>query len=255
MTVDLSDINVSSIADALIKNSWAKFKCPETALDIPKLGHVWRLFFSNKSWQSFGNGKNLEGYFAPYSETAVGESNPDPKEFFHWFGTQPLPEIQASITDVAFDICVQLSNAILDELYGSSALSTRFGLKANGNHLLRAIRYFPDDNSPACAIHSDITLISFVIWREHPSIGIINKNGKRTQINLFENEIIVFAGDMLEFASNKNIRSQKHFALNEDIESHAIVFFANPSNDTLLGSGVTAGELLIKRLDEMKFNA
>ncbi len=235
------------------------------------------------------------GYTAKGKEHAKGRTVGDLKEFYHV--GQELPETERvslgypqnifpqeipkfkNATRAAYQALekagIEILRAIaiyleLDEFYFDSRVRS-------GNSILRAIHYFPIDNSQdidkgavRAAAHGDINLITLLMGASADGLQILRQDGNWMSVTAFPEQIVVNVGDMLERLTNKKLKSTIHRVVNPPQElrgtpRYSIPFFMHPISTmdlTCLSSCIednypkqfkdmTAGEFLIQRLQEI----
>lgn len=146
-----------------------------------------------------------------------------------------------------------------------------------GNSILRAIHYFPLDNTKdvptgavRAAAHGDINLLTLLMGASAEGLEILRQDGKWIPVTALPNQIVVNVGDMLERLTNKKLKSTIHRVVNPPQESlhtarYSIPFFMHPVSsmdltclDTCIDNrhpkefeDITAGEFLTQRLQEI----
>ena len=235
------------------------------------------------------------GYTAKGKEHAKGRNVGDLKEFYHVgqqvseaerlalgypanIFPQEVPEF-ATATVEAFRVLeetgIQLLRAIalyleLDESYFDRKVK-------QGNSILRAIHYFPLDNSyeiadgaVRAAAHGDINLITLLMGASTEGLQILRRDGEWIPVTALPDRIVVNVGDMLERLTNKKLKSTVHRVVNPSSESlatprYSIPFFMHPISDMDLSclsscideqnprqfEDITAGQFLHQRLKEI----
>ncbi len=235
------------------------------------------------------------GYTAKRKEHAKGRTIGDLKEFYHVgqkllevdrvrlgypanIFPQEVPEFEFATLETYRTLetaGINILRAIaiyleLDEFYFDDRVKL-------GNSILRAIHYFPIDNSQDIAIgavraaaHGDINLITLLMGASADGLQILRKDGKWIAVTALPEQIVVNVGDMLERLTNKKLKSTVHRVVNPPKElwgtaRYSIPFFLHPVSDmdlTCLSSCVdndnpkqfedlTAGEFLTQRLREI----
>ncbi|MGK7936089.1 MAG: isopenicillin N synthase family dioxygenase [Xenococcaceae cyanobacterium] len=242
--------------------------------------------------------KNLggqRGYTAKGKEHAKGRSIGDLKEFYHVgqelpeadrvrlgypanIFPQEVPEFEFATLETYRTLetaGINLLRAIaiyleLDEFYFDDRVKL-------GNSILRAIHYFPIENSQDVAIgavraaaHGDINLITLLMGASADGLQILRRDGEWIAVTALPEQIVVNVGDMLERLTNKKLKSTVHRVVNPPKElwgtaRYSIPFFMHPVSDmdlTCLSScvdndnpkqfeDITAGEFLTQRLREI----
>ena len=253
---------------------------------VDKCYQLSKQFFDLKyeiknKYSSVGS-KGARGYTPKGIETAVGESVPDQKEFWH----------HGPVVDDTFDQKIPKNiiieempefNKYYDELYlelhkiGSRVLSVialSLDIDKNfftpwiekGNSLLRSIHYPPVDsnlNPHRARAHEDINLITLLIGAEEGGLEVLNKDGSWIKVSPSSEAIVCNIGDMMQLITDKKLKSTPHrvikYKKDETKSRYSIPFFMHPSPDTILKSvfndddlGVLAHDFLDERLKAIK---
>ena len=234
------------------------------------------------------------GYTAKGKEHAKGRTVGDLKEFYHVgqelaskrsalgypsnIFPQEVPDF-APATIEAFRILetagIDLLRAIalylgLDEFYFDNKVK-------QGNSILRAIHYFPINDSQKiaqgavrAAAHGDINLITLLMGASAEGLQILRQDGTWIPVTALGDRIVVNVGDMLERLTNKRLKSTLHRVVNPSAEllatpRYSIPFFMHPISQMDLSclpccidekhpkqfEDITAGEFLNQRLREI----
>ena len=236
---------------------------------------------SVKSKYSFRESAGARGYTPFGKETALGETVPDLKEFWH----------HGPVIDDSYDERIMKNiyvneidefNAVFDELFNEmntlgtqllSSISLTLGLDANffntstskGNSLLRLIHYPPSNNENIYRAreHADINLITLLIGANEPGLEVKDKSGNWIPVSSSYDDIVCNIGDMMQLITDKKLKSTPHRVIKyktDEIKSrYSIPFFMHPSPDTILKSvfneedkGVLAHDFLDERLKAIK---
>ena len=236
---------------------------------------------SVKSKYSFRESAGARGYTPFGKETALGETVPDLKEFWH----------HGPVIDDSYDERIMKNiyvneidefNAVFDELFNEmnslgaqllSSISLTLRLDANffntstskGNSLLRLIHYPPSNNENIYRAreHADINLITLLIGANEPGLEVKDKSGNWIPVSSSYDDIVCNIGDMMQLITDKKLKSTPHRVIKyktDEIKSrYSIPFFMHPSPDTILKSvfneedkGVLAHDFLDERLKAIK---
>ena len=236
---------------------------------------------SVKSKYSFRENAGARGYTPFGKETALGETVPDLKEFWH----------HGPVIDDSYDERIMKNiyvneidefNAVFDELFNEmnslgaqllSSISLTLGLDANffntstskGNSLLRLIHYPPSNNENIYRAreHADINLITLLIGANEPGLEVKDKSGNWIPVSSSYDDIVCNIGDMMQLITDKKLKSTPHrvikYKTDEMKSRYSIPFFMHPSPDTILKSvfneedkGVLAHDFLDERLKAIK---
>ena len=241
----------------------------------------FNLDISVKNKYSYRENAGARGYTPFGKETALGETVPDLKEFWH----------HGPVIDDSFDKRIMKNiyvneidkfNTIFDELFNEmntlgtqllSSISLTLGLDANffnastskGNSLLRLIHYPPSNNENIYRAreHADINLITLLIGANEPGLEVKDKSGNWIPVSSSYDDIVCNIGDMMQLITDKRLKSTPHrvikYKIDEMKSRYSIPFFMHPAPDTILKSvfnddekGVLAHDFLDERLKAIK---
>ena len=239
------------------------------------------LKISIKNLYSFRENAGARGYTPFGKETALGETVPDLKEFWH----------HGPIVDSSYDSRIMKNvlvneiddfNNVFDDLFNQmntlgikllSSISLTLGLPEDffnksttkGNSLLRLIHYPPSNNENLFRAreHADINLITLLIGANEPGLEVKDKSGEWIPVSSSYEDIVCNIGDMMQLITDKKLKSTPHRVVKyktDEIKSrYSIPFFLHPSPDTILKSvfrdddeGVLAHDFLDERLKAIK---
>ena len=241
----------------------------------------FELDLNTKNLYSYRESAGARGYTPFGKETALGETVPDLKEFWHHG-----PVIDDSYDErIMKNVYVQEIdgfNNFFDDLFyemhnlGSkllSSISLSLGLDSNffdkstskGNSLLRLIHYPPSNNENMFRAreHADINLITLLIGANEPGLEVKDKSGNWIPVSSSYEDIVCNIGDMMQLITDHKLKSTPHRVVKyktDEIKSrYSIPFFMHPSPDTILksvfnnkDSGVLAHDFLDERLKAIK---
>ena len=241
----------------------------------------FNLPIKNKQSYSFREFAGARGYTPFGKETALGETVPDLKEFWH----------HGPIIDKTFDNRIMKNihvneikdfNEVFDELFAEmntlgskllSSISLTLDLPINffdestkkGNSLLRLIHYPPSNNQNMFRAreHADINLITLLIGANEPGLEVKDKSRAWIPVSSSYEDIVCNIGDMMQLITDNRLKSTPHRVVKyktDEIKSrYSIPFFMHPSPDTVLKSvfniedkGVLAHDFLDERLKAIK---
>ena len=241
----------------------------------------FNLDISVKNEYSFRENAGARGYTPFGKETALGETVPDLKEFWH----------HGPVIDDSYDKRIMKNiyvneidefNTVFDQLFNEmntlgarllSSISLTLGLDENffnsstrkGNSLLRLIHYPPSNNENIYRAreHADINLITLLIGANEPGLEVKDKSGNWIPVSSSYEDIVCNIGDMMQLITDKRLKSTPHrvikYKTDEMKSRYSIPFFMHPSPDTILKSvfnnedeGVLAYDFLDERLKAIK---
>ena len=244
-----------------------------------------KIFFdldlNTKNLYSFRENAGARGYTPFGKETALGETVPDLKEFWH-HGPVIDDSYDKKIMKNVYVQEIEGFNNFFDDLFydmhnlGSkllSSISITLGLDSNffdkstskGNSLLRLIHYPPSNNENMYRAreHADINLITLLIGANEPGLEVKDKQGNWIPVSSSYEDIVCNIGDMMQLITDHKLKSTPHRVVKyktDEIKSrYSIPFFMHPSPDTILksvfnekDSGVLAHDFLDERLKAIK---
>ena len=241
----------------------------------------FNLDISVKNEYSFRENAGARGYTPFGKETALGETVPDLKEFWH----------HGPVIDDSYDKRIMKNiyvneidefNTVFDQLFNEmntlgarllSSISLTLGLDENffnsstrkGNSLLRLIHYPPSNNENIYRAreHADINLITLLIGANEPGLEVKDKSGNWIPVSSSYEDIVCNIGDMMQLITDKRLKSTPHrvmkYKTDEMKSRYSIPFFMHPSPDTILKSvfndedkGILAHDFLDERLKAIK---
>ena len=281
-----SDIAFSQLSDALSNHGFfviTDHSIPHHLFD--KAYEYSKKFFDLevpiKNSYSFRENAGARGYTPFGKETALGETVPDLKEFWH----------HGPVVDSSYDSRIMKNvlvneiddfNNVFDDLFNQmnslgikllSSISLTLGLPEDffnksttkGNSLLRLIHYPPSNNENLFRAreHADINLITLLIGANEPGLEVKDKSGEWIPVSSSYEDIVCNIGDMMQLITDKKLKSTPHRVVKyktDEIKSrYSIPFFLHPSPDTILKSvfrdddeGVLAHDFLDERLKAIK---
>lgn len=231
----------------------------------------WKAFFTSDEKYSFlYDPDNYDGTQQGYhpqsvSETAVGHSVKDLKEFFHLIpdGNNP-PRLADDILRYrkqAFDLGQQMLVWIQDSTpvdIASSFPEPLPKMLSSEASLLRILHYPPlvgdeERNAVRAAAHEDINMITILPVAEQPGLQVRNNDGRWIDVASVPGQLVVNSGDMLREVTRGHYPSTTHRVLNPggDIANESrisIPFFLTPRLDVRLSARYTSGSYLEERL-------
>ena len=221
--------------------------------------------------------------YTPYGkETAVGETTPDLKEFWHHgpiiddsFDHRISENISVSEIPAfndQFDILFKQLNFLGMKVL--SAIAIILGKEASffdawalkGNSILRLIHYPPvpdSSNILRARAHEDINLITLLIGAEESGLEVQNTDGDWIPIAAKSKSIVCNIGDMMQLVTRSQLKSTTHRVVDNNASSstsrYSMPFFLHPSPEIELCSivdesadSISAHDFLEERLKAIK---
>ena len=222
------------------------------------------------------------GYTPFGKETAVGETAPDLKEFWHHgpqidesFDSRIASNIYVSeVKDFnsQFDLLFsQLNNLGIEVLRAIALildLDSNFfdGWALKGNSILRLIHYPPvsdSSNALRARAHGDINLITLLVGAEESGLEVLSPDGDWIPIVAKSKSIVCNIGDMMELVTRSQLKSTTHRVVDNNTKTsksrYSMPFFLHPSPEIDLCSivddsteSISAHDFLEQRLKEIK---
>lgn len=272
-TVDLNEPNAGpEFARTLHETGFAVLRNhPVERQLLNKLYAGWKDFFISADRHDYlfdanNYGGTQQGYHPQsVSETAVGHSVKDLKEFFHMIpeGNNP-PELKDDILNyrqLVFDLGRRLLGWIQEntpaDIVSTFAESLPDSLSSDAS-LLRILHYPPlagneEANAVRAAAHEDINMITILPVAKQPGLQVRDNDGKWVDVASIPDELVVNSGDMLRELTRGFYPSTTHRVLNPggNIANESrisIPFFLTPRLDVRLSARYTAGSYLEERL-------
>ena len=222
------------------------------------------------------------GYTPFGKETAVGETTPDLKEFWH-HGPQVdesfdsriasninVKEVQAFNyqCDLLFNQLNNLGIEVLRAIALILNLDSKFfdDWALKGNSILRLIHYPPVSNSSntlRARAHGDINLITLLVGAEESGLEVLSPDGDWIPIVAKSKSIVCNIGDMMELVTRSQLKSTTHRVVDNNTKTsksrYSMPFFLHPSPEIDLCSivddstgSISAHDFLEQRLKEIK---
>ena len=221
--------------------------------------------------------------YTPYGkETAVGETTPDLKEFWHHgpiiddsFDHRISENISVSEIPAfndQFDILFTQLNFLGMKVL--SAIAIILGKEASffdawalkGNSILRLIHYPPvpdSSNILRARAHEDINLITLLVGAEESGLEVQNTDGDWIPIAAKSKSIVCNIGDMMQLVTRSQLKSTTHRVVDNNASSstsrYSMPFFLHPSPEIELCSivdesadSISAHDFLEERLKAIK---
>lgn len=278
MTVAVVDMRSAEAPGAFIETlrhtGFAVLRNPPLdRVRMQRMAEGWLEFFASRAkWQyraeTVASG-NTSGYIPPeVSETAVGHTVRDLKEFFHIVPSTTLPPALAEDARAHLEEAFALGQRLLDwiDLHCDRLLPhTLRGQLADSlsreDSLLRILHYPPlSGDEPAGAVraaaHEDINLLTLLPVSAEPGLQVLARDGEWHDVPGEPGDVIINSGDMLQEASGRSLPSTSHRVINPpdaaaNLSRIAMPYFLAPQLEVRLSERYTAGSYLRERLDAL----
>lgn len=257
--------------------------------------HFFQLPDEVKQKYEFPELSGQRGYTGKQKEHAKGRSTGDLKEFYHIgqelspeefakenFPANTFPSEIAELKEISVEAYRTLENTGKEVL---KAIALYLGLEENyfeqkvknGNSILRAIHYYPiedssqvPDDAVRAAEHGDINLITLLMGASADGLQILRRDNQWIPVTALPDQIVVNVGDMLERLTNDKLKSTIHRVVNPpkdqlNTSRYSMPFFMHPRSEMDLSAlkncvdasnpkkykDIRAGEFLNQRLAEI----
>jgi len=221
------------------------------------------------------------GYTPFGKETALGETTPDLKEFWHHgpvINDSFDPRITSNVTvaeipefNSQFDVLFNDLNLLGMKVLSAIAVildkdPTFFDSWVNkGNSLLRLLHYPPvsdTSNIYRARAHADINLITLLVGAEESGLEVKNPDGDWIPIDAKSRSIVCNIGDMMQLVTREKLKSTPHRVVDHNASGssrYSMPFFLHPSPGVELYSivddsseSISAHDFLEERLKAIK---
>jgi isopenicillin N synthase-like dioxygenase len=178
--------------------------------------NFFNLDLAIKNKYSFRENAGARGYTPFGKETALGETVPDLKEFWHHgpvvddtydhrimknIHVDEIKEFNKVFDDLFFEMN-NLGSSLLKSISLSLELPSDYFEKSTskGNSLLRLIHYPPSNNENIYRAreHADINLITLLIGANEPGLEVKDKSGNWIPVSSSFEDIVCNIGDMMQ---------------------------------------------------------
>lgn len=247
-----------------------------------KSKQFFNLPFDQKNQYAHPEMAGARGYTPFGKETALGETVPDLKEFWH-HGPQVNESFDSRIASNIKVNEIPDFNKGFDELFLALHDLGMEVLKAialildkdqnffipwvqKGNSVLRLIHYPPvkdKSNSLRARAHEDINLITLLVGAEESGLEVQNSKGEWIPIEAESKSIVCNIGDMMQLVTRNRLKSTTHRVIDHNSlqpkSRYSMPFFLHPSPDIELCSivddskdSISAHDFLEERLKAIK---
>jgi isopenicillin N synthase-like dioxygenase len=237
---------------------------------VNRVYQQWAEFFkSEEKFQYKFDPTKQAGYFPFRTENAKDNPVKDLKEFFHIYPRSELPEYLKQDTWDLYQRLVKLGSELLNWIEAASPADVKkdFSMPLSSmivdsaENLLRVLHYPPligteEQGAIRAAAHGDINLITLLCSATSAGLQVQDVNGNWHDVPCDPGSIAINAGDMLELATKNYYKSTTHRVVNPIGEEakqprYSMPLFLHPRPEVVLSEGVTAGQYLKKRLNEI----
>ena len=272
-TVDFTHPDAGqTFVDALQHTGFALIENHPVSLTLlHTLYELWLQFFSNDEKHDYViqdpvKPENRGGFIpAAVSETAVGHSVKDLKEFYHLIPGQRVPASLESISMKYLHLTFAVGRTLLDWLQRYSPSRATLGLTEPLHEMLSIdasllrILHYPalkgneDPGAMRAAAHEDVNLVTILPVCAQPGLEVRDKAGHWHKVVGNVGDLIINSGDMLQEATAGFFPSTPHRVINpekeyENVSRVSMPYFLTPRLDVRLSESYTAGEFLAERI-------
>ena len=269
LQVDFQDANASidfarSLKDtgfAVIKNHPIDYKL------VMDVFAEWQSFFNSEYKNNYHfNNDTQDGFFPmSVSETAVGYSVKDIKEFFHYYPWGQYPSelsdksklLYAQMQNIASTLLNWVEETLPNEIKQNLSEPLPNMLNGTTHNLMRVLHYPPLTGSETAGAvragaHGDINLLTVLVAASQSGLQVKDTQGNWIEVPMDPGMLSINIGDMLETATNGYYKSTIHQVVNPTDENrhksrYSIPLFLHPREDVKLTADKTAGEFLYER--------
>jgi isopenicillin N synthase-like dioxygenase len=245
---------------------------PLPAALVRQVQDEWLAFLDSPAKWDYLPAQGAQDGYNPLkaTETALGATTPDIKEFFHWYPWGQHPSAGSEQTAALYQQAMALGTTVLGWLESeappsmSAALSQPLSTMLEGSRrtLLRVLRYPPvtgeeQPGSLRAGAHEDIDLLTVLPAATHPGLQVLDRQENWHDVPCDLGSVVINGGDMLALASGGYYPSTTHRVLLPDGPEGrqsrvATPLFLHPADDVELASGVTALDFLRQRLRQVR---
>ncbi|MDD3266507.1 MAG: 2OG-Fe(II) oxygenase family protein [Burkholderiales bacterium] len=228
----------------------------------------WKNFFENEYKEDYLYNMDTQDGFFPMriSETAVGYSIKDIKEFYHYYSWGKFPsqlsnkskELYKQMVDVANTLLVWVEENLPEEIRTNLSQPLTQMVENSESNLMRILHYPPltgeeTEGAVRAGAHGDINLLTVLIAASQSGLQLKGSDGQWVDVPLDPGMLAINIGDMLELATDGYYKSTIHQVVNPSDESrhnsrYSIPMFLHPRDEVRLSASKTAGEFLDERL-------
>lgn len=228
----------------------------------------WESFFNSEYKSNYlYNNATQDGLFPiNVSETAVGYSVKDIKEFYHYYPWGQYPKELSDKTKLLYNQMNQLASELLIWVEENSPEEIRKNLyeplsnmiKNSEQTLMRILHYPPltgheEENAVRASAHTDINLLTVLVAASQSGLQVKDLNNNWIEVPVDPGMLAINIGDMLQEATNGYYKSTMHRVINptgaQKLQSrYSIPLFLHARPEVVLSQRYTAGKYLEERL-------
>lgn len=247
---------------AVIKNHPINYKLVEEVFA------EWKDFFNSDYKETYLYKNDTQDGFFPMrvSETAVGYSVKDIKEFYHYYPWGQFPselsdkskQLFVQMRDIASKLLVWVEENLPEDIRNNLSEPLPNMIDGSDSNLMRVLHYPPltgdeADGAVRAGAHGDINLLTVLVAASQSGLQVKDSNGNWIDVPVDPGMLSINIGDMLETATNGYYKSTLHQVINPLDESrnnsrYSIPLFLHPRSEVKLTENRTAGEFLDDRL-------
>ncbi len=237
----------------------------------------WEKFFHGNYKNSYlYNNDTQDGFFPiSVSETAVGYSTKDLKEFYHYYPWGQFPKelsdktikLFAQMNNIAIELLQWVENNLPSDIRNNLSEPLSHMIKNSNQTLMRILHYPPltgneDKNAVRASAHGDINLLTILVAASESGLQVQDINNNWLDVPVDPGMLAINIGDMLQEATNGFFKSTLHRVINptgnDRLKSrYSIPLFLHARPDVVLSNRYTAEKYLNERLNALgikKFN-
>lgn len=241
---------------------------PQLISDVFK---EWEEFFNSNYKENYLFNKDTQDGLFPMrvSETAVGYSVKDIKEFYHFYKWGQYPkelsnktkELFAKMEDVAITLLKWTEENLPEDIRNSLSEPLTSMINGTDQTLMRILHYPPltgneTEGAVRAGAHGDINLLTVLVAASQSGLQLKGADGTWIDVPVDPGMLAVNIGDMLELATQYYYKSTIHQVINPTDDSrhnsrYSIPLFLHPRPDVKLSAEKTAGQFLNERLTQL----
>jgi isopenicillin N synthase-like dioxygenase len=228
----------------------------------------WKAYFaSDDKLRDMFNRETQDGYFPQsVSETAIGFSAKDLKEFFQVYAWGKFPDSLSQRSHELYRQLNTLANTLLQwveahlpaDIAAELSMPLSKMIEDSQQTMLRVLHYPPlPENTPGGAVraaaHGDINLLTVLVGATSNGLQVQDAEGKWHEVPCDRNSIAVNIGDMLQMCTRGYYRSTQHRVVNPEgpegnVSRLSMPLFLHARPDVRLSERYTAEVFLKERL-------